>query len=155
MNPQKTNDFKGVTLSLAVTAVLAAKTLFAVDATWIGGSSGDWKDAANWDAGSETGYPTGANSVARFTNSVTVASSGGITYCEVHVADNCTVAHNTSAYCTSAANSDGEVVFDVGEGATFTQGGQNSNIYGANAITFVKTGKGTASFGGCVGHVGG
>ena len=151
MHPQKTNVFKGVTLSLAVTAVLAAKTLFAVDATWIGGPSGDWKAAANWDAGE---YPSGAGSVARFTNSVTVASSGRITYCEVHVADDCTVAHNTTDYCTSAANSDGEVVFNVGEGATFTQGGSIPNLYGGNAITFVKTGKGTASFGGCVGHVG-
>ena len=122
MHPQKTNDYRrmGLTTLIAVTAVLAAKMLFAVDATWIGGPSGDWKDAANWDAGE---YPSGAGSVARFTNSVTIASSGGITYCEVHVADNCIVAHNTSAYCASAANSDGEVVFDVGEGATFTQGG--------------------------------
>ena len=136
-----------------VAIAISPMTTFAaaVDATWIGGPDGDWKTAANWDT---EDYPSGAGSIARFTNSVTITSSGGITYCEVHVADNCAVAHNTSANCTSAANFEGEVVFDVGEGATFTQGGSIPNIYGGNAITFVKTGKGTASFGGCIGHVG-
>ena len=140
-------------IMVAAIAIFPAAAFAAVvDATWIGPSTGGtWTDAANWDAGEATGYPSGAGSIARFTNSVTVASAG-VGMCEVYVADSCTVTHNATSTSYLKANSSNEVVFDIGENATFKQSGTIPNVYADNAWTLVKKGKGTISFGGVIGH---
>ena len=139
-------------IMVAAIAIFPAAAFAAVDGTWIGPSTGGtWTDAANWDAGEATGYPSGAGSIARFTNSVTVASAG-VDMCEVYVADNCTVTHNATSTSLLKANSSNEVVFDIGENATFKQSGTIPNVYAGNAWTLVKKGKGTISFGGVIGH---
>ena len=109
---------------VAASAILpSAAFAAAVDATWIGPSAGGaWNDAANWDAGDATGFPSGEGSIARFTNTVTVTSAG-VNFCEVYVADNRKVTHCVTGTGYTKGNANNEVVF-VKQGYTIGLGEQ-------------------------------
>jgi len=121
-------------------AVLGARTLFAaVDATWIGGASGNWTDGGNWSGGT---YPNGKDDVARIvaTAETTISLSSDIKLAELHVSGaNVSVTGGRFLMDTSAASK--EVIVDVGSEVLFTS---VASFRGGTATTykFVKTGGG-------------
>ena len=105
---------------------------------WIGGASGSVFDAANWD----NGVPDKNTLIARFTNSVTFVAENKEKYWKsagVELADGITVTDNTRNMPEPNYISDGELVYDIGEGSEFYN---NYVYYGKSDLTLVKKGKG-------------
>ena len=132
----------------SVSVLLTAVSAVAGDVTWVGGAEGDYKSADNWDPAA---VPTKTDN-ARFTNSVNVTASSGLTVYSLFVADGCSVKLNgdaSNARLYAGNNGSGETYVHVGEGATLTFANW---ISAANSLTFVKDGPGLFTTANGLGH---
>ena len=135
-------------------AVLVGGFMFSLQAelttyTWVGGSSGNYEDAANWDP-QPTTYPSGTDTALVFTNSADVTFVKWITNAKVTVAKG-TVNFNTSTSSMryKGGTADGSpVVYDVAKGAIFRPVNYNQSwtAYNASGCDIVVKGGGTVYF---------
>jgi hypothetical protein len=120
-------------------AVLVAGTCFgAVECVWIGGVSGEFSVAENWDPAV---VPNTAENIAVFTNAASVSSDSD--FVELHVRAGDLVFSKTGRFWFTSGNSAGEVVVNVAGGSTVDLRATDNNIvYGHMSLTFVKAGDG-------------
>ena len=125
--------------ALAVWTCLVG-TVAAVDATWIGGASGNWCDAKNWRGGV---VPNGADAVARIESTSDVAisvGSGTYTVGAIHAAGGNHAITGTGSINLNASSGTG--VVDVAESAALTVGCR-LDAAAPHGTALAKTGRGT------------
>lgn len=109
--------------------------------TWIGGASGNWADADNWD----NGAPAAAadQKIACFTNSATVDANGWYHAYGVKVLSGDVTVNGSGQRFWCENGGDDGIEFYVGEGASLTMGEYFEIISTPPAkLVFRKTGKG-------------
>lgn len=146
---KNTQTLQGV-ISGAVALSLLCSVAAAAPSYWIGGASGSFNTATNWDP---EGVPNTAGSSAVFTNAATVSMSGA--FCEIHaLGGDLTINH--SYRVSTVGNSQNEVIVEVGGGYTasfnFTGSDATHIFYGQRDCTFVKSGAGRLNVPRCLGY---
>jgi autotransporter-associated beta strand protein len=132
-----------IAAAATIAAALGAWQLSAaVDATWIGGTSGTWSDGSNWSGGTA---PNGKDDIARITKSepVAITATASVKLAELHSSGanhSLTSSSGSVLYMsTSAASKEG--VIDVADGTLFTCA-ISVRSDGNLAQSFIKTGGG-------------
>ena len=121
------------------------------EVTWIGGASGSFHTASNWDPAVVPSGEKSAAYVAVFTNSASLTGSDWWYPAGLKVRGNSTVTLDLGTYrfMPSKVSEDGWIVFDVETGSSFELT-TTSNIYGSELSSFKKTGGGTVRMSGSV-----
>ena len=131
----------------AVALWMLCSVALAAPSYWIGGESGSFNTATNWDP---EGVPNTKDSSAVFTNAATVSMSGA--FCEIHaLGGNLTINH--SYRVSTVGNSQNEVVVEVGKDYTVSFNISSTSLfYGQRDCTFVKSGAGRLNVPRCLGY---
>ena len=109
---------------MAVASVSSAYGASSGTFVWKGGEKGSWSDGDNWESDdADNPFPKSDHNykaIVYIDNSAVITNMAAIYFSELHVKEGCIVSVDTEGRMWAVANSEKEMVFDIGDDAVIS-----------------------------------